>query len=116
VTKAHRLVWVSMQFDAERYDAQADQTSALAAKVNAAWIRPLNNAVRLQIGQVGLFGAKAGTALLKGNDWFPIGEVQLTFADGETVTLAFDQAQMTQAAEKKRSDDLLTAIRNAIGC
>jgi hypothetical protein len=34
---------------------------------------------------------------------------------GDSATLAFDQAQMTHSEEKRRSDKLLTAIRDAVG-
>ena len=115
VTAAARLAYAELQFDAERYNGQEDQTNPTAATIKAAWIRPLNNVVKLQIGQVGLFvAAKKGTAFGHGgNDWFPIGDVELTFADGETVKFEFDQSGLGQEG-RRRSDQFLAAVRAGI--
>jgi hypothetical protein len=113
VTTAGRLAYAELQFDAERYDGQEDQNNPIPATINAAWIRPLHTVVKLQIGKVGLFAGRPGTPFGAGNDWFPIGDIQLTFADGETVKFDFDQARMGDAA-KRGSDDFLKALRGAI--
>jgi hypothetical protein len=112
----NRLAYAELQFNAEGYDSQEDQNNPIEATIKAAWIRPLNNVVKLQIGKVGLFvAAKAGTHFGVGSDWFPVGDVHLTFVDGETVTLPIDQGKLDNQTQRDRSDRFLAAVRAGVG-
>jgi hypothetical protein len=110
VTQSKRLAYAELEFKAEGYDGEADQHNPTSATINAAWIRPLSNVVKVQIGKVGLFAGKHGTP---GTGWFPVGDVQLLFGDGEIVKLDLDQAGMGGAA-KRRSDKFLAALRAGV--
>lgn len=114
VTKAKRLVYSEVQFKAAGYDGLQDQNDPADATVNAAWVRPLRDVVKLKIGKVGLLVGKPGMPVGVGNDWFPVGDVKLTFGDGEIVSLGFDQAGMGEV-QRRRSDDFLRAVRAGIG-
>jgi hypothetical protein len=114
VTEAKRLAYVQLQFKAERYDSDEDRRNPVDDDLNAAWIRPLSNVVKLQIGRIGMLVGRVGAVVGAGNDWFPVGDVQLTFVDGELVTLSCDQGEIDRA-QRDRSDRFLEAVRSGVG-
>jgi len=104
VTDKDRLAYAQLQFEANNYNSDEDDVQNLPATVNQAWIRRLSDVVRVSVGRV-------GRVLQSG--WFPVGDIALTFADGERLTLPIDEGGLDNS-EHERSEIFLAAVRAGI--
>jgi len=114
VTEDARLIKLHAEFEAEQYDRDEElqpirQSHPVVSTVREAWVRHLSDVARLDIGEVtgraGPFGDLRG-------DQFNIGDVHLTFSDGQKEDLEISQATMSHD-DRAKSDAFISALREA---
>jgi hypothetical protein len=107
------IVYTDVEFPATNYEQTADdrarQTnpSGIEPTVREASIRPICDVKSLRIGSVG--GELTGFR----RDWYPIGDLVLTFSDGTAIPLPGQMAVPNYGRD--RSDAFLAAVRQRIG-
>jgi hypothetical protein len=106
VATSDRLIYVELQFDRERYNANEDNQLRRVATTIASYARRLRDVSRIEIGARQTHLPERGP-----KDWIGVGDVNLIFEDGLRVSLPFDQREMDRAEDRERSDELLEAIR-----
>jgi hypothetical protein len=117
VTEDGRLVRVRMQFEAQKYDFESEQTmerqnQSVVPVVQVASIHRLADIVSLDIATVRRRFDSFGQAM---RDAVNVGDVSLTFSDGDVVSLGFDQTNVHDRDGWARSDALLDTIRRRTG-
>ena len=114
ITTDTRLIRVSMQFDAEQYDADQDQNSPepLVPDVQDSWVRRLDDINSITIGRSRMRPNSFGRVLPNVLD---VADVELTFRDGVVVDLGIDQLGMTLYDDRGRTDGFIDLLRGHIG-
>ncbi|MCV7159375.1 hypothetical protein [Mycolicibacterium brisbanense] len=115
ITSDGRLIRIRMQFDAEQYDLDQDQATTaepVAATVSESWVRRLSDVVSLDIGSVRMRPNGFGRVT---QDVLDVGDVTVTFRDGEVVNLGVDQLTMTMYDDRQRSDGFIARLRHHTG-
>ena len=113
LTDNGHLVHCELEFAAENYDSYAEdslrnmgnQDSTIDPVVHKAWVRRLEDVTSLHIAAVGRL-----TGFQK--NWFPVGDIRLTFADGTDTNLP----GQTQVSPNDREwfDRFLNALRGRV--
>lgn len=108
VASSERLIHVELRFDTEMYNLHEDNQRfrQVTTTVAASWARRLRDISRIEVGACDTRLPEHGP-----QNWIGVGDVSLIFEDGERVGLPFDQRGMDRAEDRKRSDDLLAAVR-----
>jgi hypothetical protein len=107
------IAYTEVEFPAADYDQAAEDQAShgntsdhLEPTVRQAWVRPLTGVASLRIGLIGKLSGFRG-------DWYPVGGLVLTFADGSEVPLP-GQMDVPDYG-RDRSDQFLASIRSRIG-
>lgn len=109
ITETSHLVYTELEFAAEQYDSYAEDNlrqvspnGGIEPDVRQGWVRRLDTVTSLQIDAVGrLTGFRS--------NWYPVGDIRLTFADG-THTIVPGQMEVSQQ-ERDWSDLFTNTLR-----
>lgn len=115
VTDDGRLVKVVIEFDAEGFDLEAersDQEKSPDHRVIEGWVRQLKDVVGLEIRKL---AHRRGSFNRPMPDQVDVGDVRLRFVGDEYVDLGVDQVGMAYHENRKRTDQLIAAIRDHTG-
>lgn len=115
ITADTRLIRIRMQFDAENYDLEHDQSNAtktVEPKVNESWVRRLSDVQSLDVGGTRLRPDSFGRVMPNVLD---VAGVTLTFRGGAVVDLGLDQLTMTMYDDRRRSDHFFDRLRHHTG-
>jgi hypothetical protein len=113
VTDDGRIILLHMTFNQSHHDFDGEQIAQRQRNpatfvVHRASVRKLAEAVQLDIRKV--HGRPDGFGQLSRQE-FSIGDISLTFRDGEVIDLAIDQTGMYDDGDLARTDALIDAVR-----
>jgi hypothetical protein len=110
VTDSHLIAHTNVDFAQDNYDSSTEEESyrrnpehQVVTTVHDAWVRPLKSATSLRFGDVGRLRKVWNT------DWFPIGQIILTFADGASI--AVPGQENVDRHDRDKSDRFVAALR-----
>jgi hypothetical protein len=117
VTDDGRIIFLAMTFNASHHDLEGEQIAERQKNpatfvVHQATVRRLSDAVRLDIQKV--HGRRDSFGQLSRRE-LSIGDISLTFRDGNAIELGIDQTSLYDDDDLARTDALLDAVRAHTG-